>query len=256
MDAAGKVVVVTGGGRGIGRALARRLAREGLAGLVVGDLDIESARATADLCGGDAALTDVAVEQDVVDLVALCMKRFGRVDLFCSNAGTGGDGGIEALDTVWDRCWRVNVMAHVYAARAVIPVMLANGSGYLLNTVSAAGLLTAPLATPYGVSKHAALAFAESLAISYGSRGVTVSALCPGAVDTALLMEEVDPRTREAMLAVTEVQSAEQVAETAVSGIADERFLILTHPETAKQYQQRALDTDRWIRAAQRVMAP
>ncbi len=254
MELAGKVVVVTGGGRGIGRAMCQQFAAEGLAGLVVADLDADATHDTAAQCGGVAAHADVGVERDVVELVQTAVDAFGRIDLFCSNAGVGGDGGVEVADEVWQRCWQINVMAHVYAARAVIPLMVAQGGGYLLQTVSAAGLLAAPMAMPYGAAKHAALALAESIAITYGGQGIKVSALCPGAVDTVLLMEQLDGRTRNAMLAVSPLRQPAEVAEAALAGIEQERFLILSHPEIAAQYRNRATDTDRWLNGVRRTL--
>lgn len=254
MELADKVVVVTGAGHGIGQALCQRFGREGLAGLVASDVDAESAATTAGSAGGIAVQADVGVERDVQRLVRTAWETFGRIDLFCSNAGVGGDGGVEADDEVWRHCWQVNVMGHVYAARAVIPRMAEQGGGYLLQTVSAAALLTGPGATPYTASKHAALALAESLAIDHAKDGITVSALCPGAVNTRLLMENIDAPTRAALLSVTRLVEPEDVAAAAVAGIQEERFLILSHPETAEQFRNRAHDPDRWLRGVRRAL--
>src|SRR5918998_2154143 len=197
----GKVVVVTGAGRGIGRAWARRFAAEGAKGVAVGDLEGDNAEAVAaeiTAAGGTAfgLRTDVGVERDVRALVEAAETAYGPVDLCCSNAGIAIGGGVEASDEDWQRIWDVNVMAHVYAARAVLPSMLARGEGYLLNTASAAGLLTNLGTAPYSVTKSAAVALAEWLAITHGDEGIKVSCLCPQGVNTAMLMGEANPAAR------------------------------------------------------------
>ena len=192
MELTGKVAVVTGGGSGIGAALCRRFAAEGAKGVVVADLNADAALAVAEEIGGLAATVDVAVEADIVALVERAEEAYGPVDLFCSNAGIGGGGGIEQTDEAWDRIWQVNLMAHLYAARAVVPGMVARGEGYLLNTASAAGLLTNLGNAPYSVTKHAAVALAEWLAITYGDQGLKVSCLCPMGVRTPLLTDGLD----------------------------------------------------------------
>ena len=184
-----KVVVVTGGANGIGRALCRRFAAEGARGVVVADLDTEGAATVAKEIGGLAVTTNVSSEADIVRLVAQTIEAFGPIDLFCSNAGIGGvAGGVEVSNDVWQQIWDVNVMAHIYAARAVLPGMLARGAGYLLHTASAAGLLTQVDAAPYSVTKHAAVAFAEWLSIAHGDAGIKVSCLCPQGVRTQMLL--------------------------------------------------------------------
>src|SRR5262245_20552334 len=186
-----RVVVVTGGANGIGEALCRRFAAEGAKGIVVADLDAEGAARVAEAVGGVGGKTDVGVESEIRELVAQAINHYGRIDLFCSNAGiTGAPGGLEASNEAWRQIWEVNMMAHLYAARAVLPEMLARGEGYLLQTVSAAGLLTQIGAAPYAVTKHAALAFAEWLAITYGDAGIKVSCLCPQGVRTKMLLGE------------------------------------------------------------------
>lgn len=235
MELRGKVVVVTGAASGIGRALCERFAREDLAGLV-----------TADVQG--TPRTDVSVEADVRRLVDETLARFGRVDLFCSNAGvyvTGDE--TSTLDADWERAWSVNVKAHIYAARAVLPSMLARGEGYLLQTVSAAGLLNQIGSASYGVTKHAALGFAEWLAITYGDRGIRVSAICPQGVRTPMLGEG-------SFLEAGAIEP-EQVAEAAVAGMAAEEFLILPHPEVREYFQRKASDYDRWLRGMRRLQA-
>jgi NAD(P)-dependent dehydrogenase (short-subunit alcohol dehydrogenase family) len=267
MRVEGKVVVVTGAGRGIGRALARRFAAEGAAGVAVGDIEQENAEAVAaeiTAAGGNAVglRTDVAVEQDVQALVAAAEQAFGPVDLCCSNAGIAIGGGAEAADEDWQRIWDVNVMAHVYAARAVLPSMIERGEGYLLNTASAAGLLTNLGAAPYSVTKHAAVALAEWLAITHGDEGIKVSVLCPQGVNTAMLMGEANPGARSGDATAAEVVKAsgtvlepEEVAEAVVHGLAEERFLILPHPEVAEYWRRKADDPDRWLAGMRRLQA-
>src|SRR5579862_1202709 len=167
-----RVAVVTGGASGIGRALCRRFAAEGARGVVVADLDLAGAERVAGEIGGLAVGTDVSREADVVELVARATAAFGRVDLFCSNAGIILEGGVETPDADWQRIWNINLMAHVYAARAVLPGMLERREGYLLQTASAAGLLTQIGSAPYAVTKHAAVSLAEWLSMTYGDRGI------------------------------------------------------------------------------------
>jgi NAD(P)-dependent dehydrogenase (short-subunit alcohol dehydrogenase family) len=247
---AGKVVVVTGAAGGIGRALAQRLAREGAKAVVVGDIDGAGAQAVAAEIGGFGMRTDVAVEGDVRALVATAEQRYGAVDVFCSNAGIFVPGGEDVPDADWRRIFDVNVMAHVYASRAVVPGMLARGEGYFLSTVSAAGLLSQVGSAPYAVTKHAALALAEWLSITYGARGLRVSCLCPQGVRTAML---ADPHTPSFLLEGS--IAPEDVAEAAVAGMRDERFLILPHPEVAKYFGRKASDYDRWIAGMRRLDA-
>ncbi len=254
MELTGKVAVVTGGASGIGAALARRFAAAGAAGVVVADLNGAGASAVAaDLeraCNRALGTgVDVTVEHEVQALVERTRAEFGRVDLFCSNAGVATGGGIEAPDEAWERSWAVNVMAHVYAARAVLPVMLEQGGGYLLQTCSAAGLLTAPGDAPYTAAKHAAVAFAEWLAITYGDRGIRVSALCPAGVRTPMLLDGVakeHPASR-AVVATAELLEPEQVADAVIEGLAAERFLILPHPQVAEYARRKAADLERWL---------
>ncbi len=251
MQLKNQIAIVTGGGNGIGRALARRFAAEG-AQVIVADLERESAAGLAGEIGAIAVRADVSREEDVARLVRDAEARFGRIDLFCSNAGVGVKGGVEAADELWQRSWEVNLMAHVYAARAVVPGMLARGGGYLLQTVSAAGLLTQLGSAPYAVTKHAALAFAEWLAITYGDRGLKVSALCPQGVRTNMLRRAEfggGSFIRETALA------PEQVADAVVQGLAAERFLILPHPEVAEFFARKATDYERWLRGMRRLQA-
>ena len=273
MELAGKVVVVTGAGSGIGRALALRFAAEGAAGVVVADLEgdrIERTVAAITDAGGTALpyRCDVSVEAEVQALVAAAVEAYGPVDLFCSNAGIAVGGGVEAPDADWQRIWEVNVMAHVYAARAVLPAMIDRGDGYLLNTASAAGLLTNLGAAPYAVTKHAAVALAEWLAVTHGDQGIKVSCLCPQGVATRMLLGDEagdaadgppvpggDEAGQSSVLAAGDVLTPAQVADVVVAGLAEERFLILPHPEVADHWRKKATDTDRWIGGMRRFQA-
>jgi NAD(P)-dependent dehydrogenase (short-subunit alcohol dehydrogenase family) len=250
MKIAGKVFVVTGGASGIGRALGERFAREGARGVVVADLDEGGARRVAESIGGIALRTNIAVEGDVKALVARAVDAYGRVDVFCSNAGISVSGGEEVPDADWRRILDVNVMAHVYAARAVLPDMLARKEGCILTTVSAAGLLSQIGSAPYAVTKHAALAFAEWLAITYGDQGLLVQCLCPQGVRTGMLNESSGPQ-----FLLEGALTPEAVADAVVAGMADERFLILPHPEVRTYFERKAGDYDRWLRGMRRLNA-
>jgi NAD(P)-dependent dehydrogenase (short-subunit alcohol dehydrogenase family) len=244
-----KVVVITGGAHGIGRAMARRFLSEGARAVVVADC--EPAGDLAEEIGGIAITADVGVEADVRRLVGDVIERFGRIDLFCSNAGISVRGAFESVETeAWRHIWDVNVMAHVHAAKAVLPSMLARGDGYLLQTASAAGLLTQIGGAPYAVTKHAAVAFAEWLSITYGDRGIKVSCLCPQGVRTRMLAGA--PGDTHALLDQGALDP-EDVATAVVAGLAEEKFLILPHPEVAEFVQRKAADHDRWIRGMRRL---
>jgi NAD(P)-dependent dehydrogenase (short-subunit alcohol dehydrogenase family) len=247
-----KVVVVTGGGNGIGRALCRRFAAEAARAIVVADMNPATAAQVAGEIGGTAITCDVSREADVVRLVAGTIARHGGIDLFCSNAGIAVNGDEHTADAEWVRCWDVNVMAHVYAARAVVPHMLERGGGYLLQTVSAAGLLTHPQSATYAVTKHASLAFAEWLSMTYGDRGITVSALCPQGVRTDMLRRAEAEAARRSFLLDSALEP-EQVADDVVKGIEAERFLILPHQEVAEYVRRKATDPDRWLRGMRRL---
>ncbi len=249
MEIRNSVTVVTGSANGIGRALCRRFASEGARATVVADVDLVGAERVAAEVGGIAVETDVTREADVERLVQRTLGEHGRIDLFCSNAGIAVDGDEQTPDTEWQRCWDVNVMAHVFAARAVLPSMLAHGGGYLLQTVSAAGLLTHIHSATYAVTKHASLAFAEWLAIRYGDRGIKVSALCPQGVRTDML-QRAGTRARFLLDGALE---PEQVADAVVRGVADERFLILPHPEVAEYVRRKSADYDRWLNGMRRL---
>lgn len=245
MNLRDKIVVVTGGANGIGAAVSGRFVAEGAKAVVVADLETPEA-------GSLFIRTNVAVEAEVVRLVREVTETYGPIDLFCSNAGIGVQGGAETPDAEWQRIWEINVMAHVWAARALLPGMLARGSGYFLQTVSAAGLLTQIGSAPYAVTKHAALAFAEWLAVTYGDQGIQVSCLCPQGVNTRML------RNAEfgggAFLLETAIEP-ETVAEAVVAGLTEEKFLILPHPEVAEYFRRKASDYDRWLRGMRRLQA-
>jgi len=248
----GKVVVVTGGGHGIGRALCLCFGGEGTHGIVVADIDGDAARNVASEIGGLAVPADLSTEAGVQKLVHVANDAYGHIDLFCSNAGIAIEGGPDVPDSDWNRIWNINVMAHVYAARAVLPHMLARGEGYLLQTVSAAGLLAQIGSAPYSVTKHAALSFAEWLSITYGDRGIRVSALCPQGVRTDMLLK--GQLGGGNFLLEGSLEPA-QVADFVVRGLADERFLILPHPEVEEYFRRKAADYDRWIRGMRRLQA-
>ena len=245
-----KVVVVTGGASGIGRALSRRFAAEGARAVVVADIDADGARGVADEIRGLAVPTDVASEAGVARLVDQARSSYGDIDLFCSNAGICTVGGVDVADEEWQRIWQVNVMAHIYAVCAVLPGMLARGQGYLLQTVSAAGLLTQIGAAPYSVTKHAALGLAEWLAITYADQGIKVSCLCPQGVRTEMLRQGTGGIAQ--ILRETALEP-EAVAEAVVAGLAEERFLILPHPEVADYFRRKADDYERWLRGMRRL---
>ncbi len=251
MKIAGRVVVVTGGAMGIGAALCRRFAQERAAGVAVVDIDLEAARLVASEFEGLPIRADVSKQQDMDAAVAQALERFGRIDIFCSNAGIfGGHGGIELSDAVWRSVWEVNVLGHLHGARAVLPHMLERGEGYLVQTVSAAGLLNQIGGGPYGVSKHGAIGLAEYLSIEYGDRGIRVSCICPQGVRTRMLTGDAAAPSFLLEGSVT----AAHVAECAVRGIEEERFLILPHPEV-DEYRKRKADYDRWLRGMRRLRA-
>jgi NAD(P)-dependent dehydrogenase (short-subunit alcohol dehydrogenase family) len=250
MQIQGRVAIITGGANGIGRALCLRFAKEGAKAIVVADIDAQGAKRVAEEIHGVATVTDVSNEADIQSLVAMATDKFGQVDIFCSNAGIGAAGGPEAPDRDWERSWNINVMAHVYAARAVLPQMLARGEGYLLQTVSAAGLLTQIGSAPYSVTKHAALGFAEWLAITYGDQGIRVSALCPQGVKTDMLLKA---QFAGGAFLLEGALEPEQVADEVVKTMAEEKFLVLPHPEAAKYFQNKANDYERWIRGMRKL---
>ena len=252
MNVADRVVVVTGGARGIGRALARRFASAGAETVIVADVDPDGAWAVAREIGGMAIRCDVAREEEVAQLVEKVQIAKGRIDIFCSNAGIAVGGGPEASTSDWQRIWDVNVMAHVYVARHVLPGMLARKEGYLLGTVSAAGLLNHMFAAPYIATKAAALSFFDWLSIAHGDDGIRVSCLCPQGVKTDMLAAE---RRLGLEFLTAAALEPEQVAEIVLQGIRDEKFLILPHPEVAEYFTRKATDYDRWLKGMRRLRA-
>ncbi len=248
-----KVVIITGGANGIGRALCRRFVHEGARKVIVADIDVDGADAVAHEIGGIAIRTDVSSEDDNVRLVNQTIEQFGQIDLFCANAGiTGEAGGAEVPNEAWQHVWNVNVMAHIYATRAVLPGMLARGEGYLLHTASAAGLLAQIGGAPYSVTKHAAVAFAEWLSITHGDAGIKVSCLCPQGVRTNMLL---GPDGNRVSFLLDGAIEADDVAESVIRGLAEERFLILPHPEVAEYFRRKADDYDRWLAGMRRLNA-
>jgi NAD(P)-dependent dehydrogenase (short-subunit alcohol dehydrogenase family) len=254
MQIKGKVAVVTGGANGIGRALCLKFAQEGARLVACADVDEDSGfKVLQELEEGRGAFfaCDVSKEDQVKFLVDTVTSAAGQIDIFCSNAGIGTTGGPEAPNRDWKRSWDINMMAHVYAARAVLPQMLARREGYLLQTISAAGLLTQVGSAPYSVTKHAALGFAEWLSINYGDKGVRVSALCPQGVRTNMLLGEEFIGAKFLMDGAID---PDQVADDVVKAMAEEKFLILPHPEAGKYFHNKATDYDRWIRSMRKML--
>ena len=252
MEVADRVVVVTGGARGIGRALARKFSAAGAEMVIVADVDADAAWSVAREIGGMAIRCNVSNEIDVTHLVEKVHIAKGRIDIFCSNAGIAVDGGPEAANSEWQRIWEVNVMAHVYVARHALPSMLARKEGYLVGTVSAAGLLNHMFAAPYGVTKAAALSFFEWLAIAYGDEGIRVSCICPQGVKTDMLAAE---RRKGLDFLTSTALEPDQVAEVVLQGMHEEEFLILPHAEVAEYFVRRASDYERWLRGMRRLRA-
>ncbi|MGH8948473.1 MAG: SDR family oxidoreductase [Acidimicrobiia bacterium] len=249
------MIVVTGGGSGIGAAMARRFSAEKPRGLIVADLDLASAEAVASGIGATPLHVDVADPDSNDRLIDQTEDLFGPIDLFCANAGIGFAGDEQTAAERWDFMWQVNLMSHVHAARRLVPGWLARGEGYFLSTASAAGLLTNLKAAQYSVTKHAAVSFAEWLAITYGDQGIKVSCLCPMGVKTPLL----DSADEFHLLLDPLALDPDEVAEAVVDGLAEERFLILPHSEVETFFQNKANDYDRWIggmRKLQRTVFP
>ena len=249
MNLSGSGAVVTGGGNGIGRALARRLAAGG-ARVVVNDLDAAAATAVADEIGGSAVPADVSTEGGVLALVAAAREYLGEIDVYCSNAGIAAVAAAAGTDESWQRSWEVNVMAHVRAARQLLPGWLDRRDGRMVITASAAGLLTMLGTAPYSVTKHAAVGYAEWLAVTYGHRGLRVHCVCPQGVRTSMLAGS--GRAGDVVLKQGAIEP-EAVADAVWEGMADGRFLILPHPEVAGYYALRAEDTDKWLRGMNRL---
>lgn len=248
MDIAGKVAVVTGAGSGIGAALTRSFTGNG-AKVMAADIDLGRVAEIASETGAYPIGVDVSREEDNVRLIEETEAQLGPIDLFCANAGVAYEGSEQSADEEWERMWRVNFLSHVYASRHLIPRWQARGSGYFLVTASAAGLLTNIGAAQYSVTKHAAVALAEWLAVTYGDDGIKVSCLCPQGVLTPMLEKEGETAEFLRATAIT----PEAVAESVIEGLREERFLILPHPEVAQYEQRRAEDRDGWLEAMRRL---
>ncbi len=248
MKVEGKIAVITGAASGIGRALARRFKAEGAKALAIADMQGDALQTVADEIGALAMVTDVSREGDIQALVAKTEAELGPIDIFCSNAGICWLGGDDAPDEEWQTNWNVHVMAHVYAARAVAPGMAARGSGYLVNTASAAGLLSHVNSATYSVTKHAAVALGEWLSIEYGSRGVKVSVLCPQAVRTAMTQgRETGVAALDGMI------DPEELADSVIATMEREEFLILPHPVVLDYLKRKTGDYDRWLGGMRRL---
>ncbi len=262
MELAGKVAVVTGGASGIGEALIERFKAEGARALVVVDRDEAGAQAVADRVGGTAVGLDVTDEDAIKAVVADTVAAHGALDVFVSNAGYVTQGGLEAANDEIQRMWEVHVMSHVYAARAAVPVMVERGGGYLLNTASAAGLLTQLGSLQYAVTKAAAVSLGEFLSITYGDKGIVVSMLCPQAVETNILANSPDRtgngdhgRGTPGAAAGDGILQPSQLADTVIEAMAEERFLVLPHPEVQTYRERKASDIDRWLSGMRRFQA-
>ena len=247
MEVVGKNIVVTGGASGIGKAMCERFAAAGAKHVVVADLNDAGAAEVARAIGGSSRRVDVGVERDIVDLIEETESGIGPIDLFCSNAGISVGKLLDEPDEVWDTIWRVNTMAHIWTARHLVPRMIARGGGYLLNTASAAGLLTQIGSVTYAVTKHAAVALAEWIAITHGRDGIKVSVLCPQAVRTAMTADGPGVAGVDGMI------EPEQAADAVIEALREERFLVLTHPEVAEYIRRKTTDYDRWLHGMRRL---
>lgn len=250
MELNDRVAVITGGSGGIGRAMAKAFLAQGARKVVLADLDPDAVMAAAAEIGCDGVACDVTDETQVASLVESTLADNGPIDLFCSNAGSGGQGVLtDASNEVWQQQWELHVMSHLYAARAVIPSMVANGGGYLLNTASAAGLLAAIGSGPYTVTKAAAVKLAEFLSITHGDEGIRVSVLCPQGVNTAMAPRSLGDGQTDGII------EPEQLADVVVEAIREERFHVLPHPEVAEYIKRKADDPDRWLKGMRRLRA-
>ena len=248
MELKDKVVVITGGSGGIGKAMAEAFLQEGAAGIMLADLDADAVAQAAAEIGCDGMACDVTDEAQVAALVDATQEKYGRVDVFCSNAGAGGNGLLtDAANEVWQQQWELHVMSHLYAARAVLPGMIERGSGYLLNTASAAGLLAALGSGPYTVTKAAAVKFAEFLAITHGDDGIAVSVLCPQGVNTAMAPRSLGDGQTDGII------EASALAQTVVETMREERFHVLPHPEVEEYVRRKGDNVDRWLLGMQRL---
>jgi NAD(P)-dependent dehydrogenase (short-subunit alcohol dehydrogenase family) len=248
MELVDRIVVITGAASGIGRAMARRFVKEGTKLVVCADYNGDGVRAVAEEVGGVAFEVDVSKEAGIQNLIETVEADHGPIDLFCSNAGIGVAGGMEVANDEWQRIWDINLMAHVYAARHLVPKMIERGGGYLLNTASAAGLLSQIGSAPYAVTKHAAVSLAEWLAITHGEQGIKVSVLCPQSVRTAMTAGQED-----GVAAINGMMEPEDVAEECLRTIQAEQFLVLPHKEVLTYMRRKTEDYDRWISGMQRL---
>lgn len=247
MEVTDRIVVVTGGASGIGRAMCERFVAEGARHVVVADLDGDGAAAVAENVGGSSRQVDVGVEADIAALIEATESSIGPIDLFCSNAGISIGRQLDEPDEVWDTIWRVNTMAHVWAARHLVPRMIERGGGYLMSTASAAGLLSQIGSVTYAVTKHAAVALAEWISITHGRQGIKVSVLCPQAVRTAMTAGGPGVAAVDGMI------EPEQAADAVVEALREERFLVLPHPEVAEYIRRKTSDYDRWLHGMRRL---
>jgi len=248
MELKNKVAVITGGSGGIGRAMAKAFLAEGAKAVVLADLNEDIVKAAAGEIGCDGMACDVMDERQIADLVTRTERLHGAIDLFCSNAGAIGSGVLtDAPNEEWQRLWDLHVMSHLYAARAVLPSMIARGEGYLLNTASAAGLLAAIGSGPYTVTKAAAVKLAEFLAISHGDEGIKVSVLCPQGVNTAMAPRSLGDGQTDGII------EADDLASVVVDALREERFHVLPHPEVATYVRRKGEDIDRWLRGMRRL---
>jgi NAD(P)-dependent dehydrogenase (short-subunit alcohol dehydrogenase family) len=247
MEVADKIIVVTGGASGIGKAMVERFHKEGAKKIVVADLDGDGAKAVAEENDGWHVALDVSNEAQILALIEETEYKFGPIDLFCSNAGIGLGKGLDEPMEVWQKIWEVNTMSHVYAAKHLVPRMTARGGGYLLNTASAAGLLSQIGSVTYAVTKHAAVALAEWIAITHGRDGIKVSVLCPQAVRTAMTAGGAGVAGVDGMI------EPEEAVDAVIEALHNETFLVLPHPEVGKYIQRKTSDYDRWLHGMRRL---
>lgn len=248
MEIQDAVCVITGGSGGIGKAMAAAFLEAGAEAVVLADLDASAVQHAATELNCEGRVCNVTDESDIVDLVRHCESRYGRIDLFCSNAGAGGEGVLtDAENAVWQLQWELHVMSHVYAARAVLPGMLERGQGYLLNTASAAGLLAALGSGPYSVTKAAAVKLAEFIAITHGDDGIGVSVLCPQGVNTAMAPRSLGDGQTDGII------EPEALAQTVLEALEAERFHVLPHPEVEDYVRRKGDDIDRWLHGMRRL---
>ena len=248
MQIKNKKVVVTGAASGIGKELCIAFQRHGAASICAVDVNLDGAQETAQQISGMSLFADVSKEEDIKNVVEETTKEFGGIDIFCSNAGIGGlPGFFESETTDWQKIWEINVQAHIHAAKHVLPQMLDRGEGYLVNTSSAAGLLTQLGASSYAVTKAAAVSFAEWIKITYGEKGIGVSCLCPQAVKTAMTAGGAGVAGVDGMM------EPDAVAECVIKAINEEKFLVLPHQEVSEYVMRKGNDRDRWIKGMQRL---